>query len=425
MVRRDDEKGEKGGKGEKGDKASFQMVKGKGTDTSLSSQLAGKEYKDGVNEIIKTTAVRGSDFDQKAFTLLDFLEQHGRSREACTYLKQALEGVQRDRVGNWRGYLYTMLRGFDENAYNEMKATKSDSKQRKRIEKRDSKTSLMVDTDASQPAFPSKAQEPPRNGSSTSLLAGVPVVSLAMSVVTDSAVPKGLNHSASVFVPGQTWDWDRAGDASAAAPSASASARPGPPGTQPLPQMKYTAAEFVPGLPAWSGAPRPAERNKVFNQSAAEFVPGRPIYVPNTVRPTTPTAAVGAGRGGKAASKGDTGASQQGRGEGGNGARATAAGKVSAKLAAKPAVVKAAAKAAAVAAKAEDAKRSPSEASQMDPGLKVAVVAAEDATFAEPSKPPATSTREEALLPNLARGIGVAVVVVAAIAFFVRRRNRT
>lgn len=89
--------------------------------SASNSRLVGKEYKDGVNEIVNNTVVKLTDLDQKAFMLLDALQGRGKAKEACQFLKQTLEGLDRDHVSNWKAYVYTLLRGFDEVTYQAMK----------------------------------------------------------------------------------------------------------------------------------------------------------------------------------------------------------------------------------------------------------------------------------------------------------------
>jgi hypothetical protein len=92
---------------------STHMVRWKGTET-LNAQLEGKQYKNGLNDLIKCTVVRPNDLDAKAFNLLDEIEKRGRAAEACQHLRQAMEGIARDKVSNWRAYVHTLLRDFDE-----------------------------------------------------------------------------------------------------------------------------------------------------------------------------------------------------------------------------------------------------------------------------------------------------------------------
>merc|ERR1712100_920046 len=88
---------------------------------SKASQLQGKEYKDGIDDLTKKTVVKATDLDDKAIKFLDYLQTRGRANEACTHLEQALEGLSRDHVSNWKAYVYTLLRAFDQDAYKAMK----------------------------------------------------------------------------------------------------------------------------------------------------------------------------------------------------------------------------------------------------------------------------------------------------------------
>lgn len=81
-----------------------------------------EEYKASLDALIAHTPVKQSDLDQKAMMLLDALQRRGRAVEACEHLRQALDGLERERVSNWRAYIYTLLRKFDDTAYQEMKA---------------------------------------------------------------------------------------------------------------------------------------------------------------------------------------------------------------------------------------------------------------------------------------------------------------
>merc|ERR1719464_2051676 len=96
------------------------MVRGKAENRG--SALNGKEYKDGIDDLTKKTVVRVTDLDDKAIKFLDYLQQNGgRGKEACQFLKQALEGLTREHVGNWKAYVYTLLRTFDPEAHKAMK----------------------------------------------------------------------------------------------------------------------------------------------------------------------------------------------------------------------------------------------------------------------------------------------------------------
>lgn len=197
------------------------MVRGKGTE-SLNTQLAGKAYKDGIAEVIKATAVRPSDLDSRAIALLDALQATGRGQDACDFLKSTLAETPRDRIQNWRRYLYTLLRGFDSEVYTAMKAEKSGD--RKKGAER-----ILAGGDSPQgvDARPSIPDSP-------------------------TAKPKPeLNQAATEFVPGKRWSY--AGIENDGK------------------NFSETAAEFVPGRPSWAGS----TSKKAFNHTAAEFVPGQ------------------------------------------------------------------------------------------------------------------------------------------------------
>lgn len=200
------------------------MVRGKGAE-SLHAQLAGKQYRDGINEVIRATAVRPSDLDQKALTLLDALQQHGRAQEACRYLKQALEGLSRDRVSNWRAYLYSLLRGFDEAAYESLKAERGEGR-RRRGERGTARGHSGEESQAG-----TAPPTPSGTGDGGTVTGG------------RASGSGGLSETAAEFVPGQPWV---GGGAVGAGTGASGPSRA-------LPMLRCAAAEFVPGQVAWAG----------------------------------------------------------------------------------------------------------------------------------------------------------------------------
>jgi hypothetical protein len=81
-----------------------------------------KPYKVAVDDLVRSTEVRLTDLDAKFFQLLDKLQQKGRALEGVKYLSQSLDGIERTRIVNWRAYVYTLLRKFDEVTYREMKS---------------------------------------------------------------------------------------------------------------------------------------------------------------------------------------------------------------------------------------------------------------------------------------------------------------
>lgn len=87
-----------------------------------SELLKGKHYKESVQELFSSTALRPADIDQKAVQLLDALQKAGKADAGCQHLKVSLEGIAREKVQNWRAYSYKLLRDFDSDVYNSMKA---------------------------------------------------------------------------------------------------------------------------------------------------------------------------------------------------------------------------------------------------------------------------------------------------------------
>jgi len=234
-----------------------------GGSESLNAQLAGKAYKEAVQDIVRTTAARPSDFDAKAIVLLDALVERSLALEACQHLEQALEGMQRDRITNWRGYVYTLLRGFDQAAYASVKADRKQSRRRhssrsarKARKGREKEASsgqvLLAEDSSSEIEQPGLSEEP----------SDVTPEALATSPI-DLLEPQ-MNRTAAEFVPGRPWPGPRAllldGRLSTrAGPDVLPGhlfghppQRPRPTYTYPAPALNGQAAEFVPGRP-WSG----------------------------------------------------------------------------------------------------------------------------------------------------------------------------
>ncbi|CAE8662810.1 unnamed protein product, partial [Polarella glacialis] len=125
---------------------------GKGTET-LNDLIDDKKYKDGIQEIIRTTCVRPNDFDSKAISLLDVLQQRGRGDEACRHLAQSLQEVSREKITNWRAYIYTLLKGFDGSAYTALKSGKdSESRRIRRAERAERNAAAAAAEDSLGPA---------------------------------------------------------------------------------------------------------------------------------------------------------------------------------------------------------------------------------------------------------------------------------
>jgi len=96
--------------------------------------LDAKGYQAALQEVFKGTAVKASDIDPKAVQLLDALQNAGKSGEACAHLLKSLETVPREKVDNWKAYVFTLLRAFDPVVYNAMKEQRGRPKPRSRKE---------------------------------------------------------------------------------------------------------------------------------------------------------------------------------------------------------------------------------------------------------------------------------------------------
>mmetsp|Transcript_42495 Transcript_42495/g.97375 ORF Transcript_42495/g.97375 Transcript_42495/m.97375 type:complete len:400 (-) Transcript_42495:124-1323(-) len=101
----------------------------------FTGRFGNKSYKAHVARLFTTTNVKPRHVDDKAVLLLDALAERGRVEEACKFLTQTLEGA--NRITNWRAYIYTLLKGFDEEAYRAVKSSQSASR-RKRVTERKS-----------------------------------------------------------------------------------------------------------------------------------------------------------------------------------------------------------------------------------------------------------------------------------------------
>mmetsp|Transcript_75602 Transcript_75602/g.198216 ORF Transcript_75602/g.198216 Transcript_75602/m.198216 type:complete len:164 (+) Transcript_75602:69-560(+) len=113
------------------------MAKDRGAREARKGELSEKAYKEGIDELTGGSVVRTGDLDEKAIKFLDFLQANGaRANEACQHLKQALEGLTRDHVSNWRAYVYSLLKKFDEASYEAMKASEGKrSRPRPKVDK--------------------------------------------------------------------------------------------------------------------------------------------------------------------------------------------------------------------------------------------------------------------------------------------------
>eukprot|EP00927_Polykrikos_kofoidii_P042651 TRINITY_DN3668_c1_g1_i1.p1 TRINITY_DN3668_c1_g1~~TRINITY_DN3668_c1_g1_i1.p1 ORF type:complete len:202 (+),score=32.05 TRINITY_DN3668_c1_g1_i1:63-668(+) len=129
--------GKSGGKG---------SVNASGRGGAVSDLLANKPYKQDLEEVCKTTVVRVGDFDQRLVQLLDYHNEGGKAGDACNHLKQALKGLTREHVSNWRAYVYVLVRQFDEKAYKEMKENSESRRSRLGSNDKSAKVTKQVKT---------------------------------------------------------------------------------------------------------------------------------------------------------------------------------------------------------------------------------------------------------------------------------------
>lgn len=109
----------------------------KGKGGQRDNPLEGKDYQAALQEVFKNTAARANDVDPKAVQLLDALQAAGKADEACTHLSKSLEGVTREKVENWKAYVFTLLRAFDTEVYNAMKEARGRPKPRRSEKKKE------------------------------------------------------------------------------------------------------------------------------------------------------------------------------------------------------------------------------------------------------------------------------------------------
>mmetsp|Transcript_111270 Transcript_111270/g.310874 ORF Transcript_111270/g.310874 Transcript_111270/m.310874 type:complete len:427 (+) Transcript_111270:1-1281(+) len=215
-------KGASGGKGKTGKAAPEEKAEGATSGGGSGSRMSSKSYKSTVDDVVGSTQVRQTDFDLKAVHLLDYLQKNGnRAPEALAYLKQAAQGVQRDDILNWRAYVYTLLRKFDEKAYKEMKAASGDRVVGNRTERSGaapaSAASAPAGATTSEPQRPqgdASTRQPPAPPPLQDYLAQAGFFSgpSAPPAPPPPAAPAPghqdleLNAKAPEFTPGQSWD---------------------------------------------------------------------------------------------------------------------------------------------------------------------------------------------------------------------------
>lgn len=185
----------------------------------MASILQGKPYKEAINDVFATTSVQQRDIDQKAVQLLDALQKSGKAEAACSHLKTNLEGIAREKVTNWRAYVYSLLRAFDTEEYTKMKE-KSGGNRRQGGKAKDA-----------------------------------------------------MNGSAVEFVPGQWWSGD-ANSGALASPQVSMG--------YPMNAMMMQQMMYAPQMAAAAAPPPPPQQAAAAPTAAAEATPAAPATEPKT-----------------------------------------------------------------------------------------------------------------------------------------------
>jgi len=157
------------------------------------AMLSGKEYKDEIDDLTSTTALKLADLDEKAFALLDALHARGKSKDAIAQLKTTFAEMSRDRISNWRGYSYTLLKKFDEETYKALKET--DGRRRPRGDRKSDRKDSddRKDKEARDKERKEKKEAKERGN--------FPVKSFDFNPSAPVFVPKPLNADAPAFVP--------------------------------------------------------------------------------------------------------------------------------------------------------------------------------------------------------------------------------
>lgn len=87
----------------------------------LYERLEEKGYAEILVELEARTALNVADLDPKALQLLDAIHEAGKAATIFKQLRQTLDGIPRQRIGNWRRYFYSLLRSLAPQEYQSLK----------------------------------------------------------------------------------------------------------------------------------------------------------------------------------------------------------------------------------------------------------------------------------------------------------------
>mmetsp|Transcript_9999 Transcript_9999/g.21999 ORF Transcript_9999/g.21999 Transcript_9999/m.21999 type:complete len:315 (-) Transcript_9999:247-1191(-) len=143
------EKGKSGGKG-----------KGKGKTDGEGGEVEEKKftvdsrpYGEALHELYKGTAARAADFDAKTIQLMDALHDAGKTDAAIKHMLKALTGVAREKVTNWSGYLFALLRGFDKEIYEQARSQRGKPERSRKDREKKLAASIKTSLKATAPEF--------------------------------------------------------------------------------------------------------------------------------------------------------------------------------------------------------------------------------------------------------------------------------
>jgi len=236
----------------------------------FSGRFGTKPYKAPLAHLFATTHVKPRHVDEKAVMLLDALAERGKAEEACNFLSQTLDGYSRHHISNWRAYIYTLLRGYDDEAYRTVKASQSAAKRKRVTDRRgvtpSSEASPGAQDDEDEKAEPAAEEDEEGRALADVLAATDSEGSDAGKKRSSRAAAAGTSLSQLIsdpsavreFVPKQT--------------PIKLSAHTGVGGEDS--RFRHTAPEFVPGF-AWNGLDSTSSSAQMRSE-AQEFVPGRP-----------------------------------------------------------------------------------------------------------------------------------------------------
>mmetsp|Transcript_31 Transcript_31/g.72 ORF Transcript_31/g.72 Transcript_31/m.72 type:complete len:402 (-) Transcript_31:236-1441(-) len=230
----------------------------------FTGRFGNKPYKAHVARLFATTNVKPRHVDEKAVMLLDALAERGRVEEACKFLTSTLDGATRHHISNWRAYIYTLLRGFDEEAYHAVKASQSASR-RKRVTDRKTTTSTEVKEEEEGGEDVALEEEEDEEGRAPGTCSVADVLAATDSEGSDTEKKRsGTRLSQLITDPG--------------------SVREFVPRQQPIKlsvhssiepsSFRHTAPEFVPGR-TWTGYDTSTVSTASMRSDALEFIPGR------------------------------------------------------------------------------------------------------------------------------------------------------